>query len=74
LVGILNREEALSPEQELLLSSMLTPFKLLVLRSAQQVPRLAVASSMRRFPKDLCRMVGDMMGPHIEVYESEEEE
>jgi hypothetical protein len=56
----LNEAEELPNEQKRLLCSMLAPFKLLVLRSAQQVPRVARASSMMRLPKDLCRMVGDM--------------
>jgi hypothetical protein len=60
LVHCLSHQLALSSEKEGLLHTLIAPFKLLVLRSAQQVPRVARASSMRRLPKDLCRMVGEM--------------
>jgi hypothetical protein len=35
--------------------------KLWVLRSAHHVKRLAKQSSLRGLPKDMCRLVGDMM-------------
>jgi hypothetical protein len=48
-------------EQVIMLHIMLSPFKLLVLRSAQSVPRLARGSSFRRIPKDMLRLVREMM-------------
>jgi hypothetical protein len=68
LVFNLNKYKAFCLKVESTLRSILTPFKLLVLRSAQHLPRLAVASSMRRLPKDMCRMVGDMLGPNVVDY------
>jgi hypothetical protein len=61
LIDGLNSQLGLSPEQELLLHSMLAPFKLLVLRSAQQIPRVGSVASMSRLPKDMCRMLGGML-------------
>jgi hypothetical protein len=51
----------LDPNQDPLLQ-LLVPFKLLAMRSAQQVTRTARASSMIILPKALCRMVGGMLG------------
>jgi hypothetical protein len=50
----------LRPDHKLLLNKLLVPFKLLAMRSAQQVPRTASGSSLRHLPKDMCRMVGGM--------------
>jgi hypothetical protein len=71
-VRTLSNQQALSNEHNRLLLSILAPFKLLVIRSAQQVSRLARASSMSLLPKDMCRMVGDMLGPFIEESDSED--
>jgi ankyrin repeat protein len=38
-----------------------TSASILVVRSAQQVHRLAWRSSLKRLPKDLCRLVGSML-------------
>jgi hypothetical protein len=61
LFANLNAQDKLVDEEELLLfKRMLAPFMFLVMRSAQEVPRLARSSSITRLPKDLCRMVGGM--------------
>jgi hypothetical protein len=51
----------LSREELALLNDQLVPFKLLGMRSAQLVPRLGSACSLRSFPKDLLRLVGVML-------------
>jgi hypothetical protein len=67
LISRLNWQQGVLPrEQEQFLQHILAPFKLLVLRSAQEAPRLATLSSMRRLPKDMCRMVGDLLGPPVD--------
>jgi hypothetical protein len=51
---------ALDPDQEPLFHELMVPFKLLAMRSAQVLPRKASGSSLRRLPKELCCMVGEM--------------
>jgi hypothetical protein len=74
LVATFVREQALNPEEKRLLHQLLVPFKLLAMRSAQKVSHTARVSSMSLLPKDMCRMVGDMLGPYIKASDSEEEE
>jgi hypothetical protein len=60
VAGAISHNHILQPDQKRLLQKILVSFKLLAMRSAQEVSRVASGSSLQRLPKDLCRMVGGM--------------
>jgi hypothetical protein len=61
LVDTLIYSEKVDVSQEPLLHQLLVPFKLLAMLSAQELPLSAKKSSLRRFPKELCRIVRGML-------------
>jgi hypothetical protein len=61
LVAALCTHGELNRNQKRLLNELLVPFRLLAMRSAHEVvPRTASGSSLRKLPKDLCRLVRGM--------------